>query len=351
MRVLFVTNMWPDEERPWYGTFVKSQATSLERLGVEIEVIAIRGYQKRSAYLKAASSVRAAARGVDLVHAHYGHAAAVARLQTRAPLVISYCGDDLLGTPGANGSMTSRSRAEAAVFRRLAHAAKRTITKSEEMERALPRRCRARNSVIPNGVDLERFAPAPQRQARQELGWPLEGPIALFAGDPSIPRKNFPLAEQVWRVAQETSADLRLEVASGYPPAQVPTLMSAADVLLLTSITEGSPNVVKEAMAAELPVVATAVGDVEERLRNVEGCYAGPPAPESLAEALVGALRHGRSAAAREAVAPLSLEAVAHRVLDVYRAAVAKTVSPGYVQDAGRHTGGAAHRSGVDNSG
>jgi glycosyltransferase involved in cell wall biosynthesis len=108
---------------------------------------------------------------------------------------------------------------------------------------------------------------------------------------------------------------------------------------------------VKEAMAAELPVVATAVGDVEERLRNVEGCYAGPPAPERLAEALVGALRHGRSAAAREAIAPLSVEAVAHRVLDVYRAGVAKTVSPGYVQDAGRHTGGSAHRSGVDNSG
>ncbi|MEA2431825.1 MAG: D-inositol-3-phosphate glycosyltransferase, partial [Thermoleophilaceae bacterium] len=199
MRVLFVTNMWPDEERPWYGTFVKSQATSLERLGVEIEVIAIRGYQRRSEYLKAASSVRAAARGVDLVHAHYGHAAVVARLQKHAPLVISYCGDDLLGTPAANGSMTSRSRMEAAVFRRLAYVAKRTITKSEEMERALPRRCRARNHVIPNGVDLDRFAPAPQRQAREELGWPLDGPIALFAGDPSIPRKNYPLAEQVWR--------------------------------------------------------------------------------------------------------------------------------------------------------
>jgi glycosyltransferase involved in cell wall biosynthesis len=319
MWVLFVTNMWPDEERPWYGTFVKSQATSLERLGVEIEVIAIRGYAGRSEYLAAVGAVRAtASQGFDIVHGHYGHAAAVARLQRRAPLVISYCGDDLLGTPGEDGSMTLRSRAEGAVFRRLAYAAAATITKSEEMERALPLRTRARNHVIPNGVDLDRFAPRAQGDARAELGWDPDERVVLFAGDPSIPRKNYPLAEAACHHASGSVPGLMLRVATGYAPSEVPTLMSAADALLLTSISEGSPNVVKEAMACELPVVATTVGDVEERLRGVDGCYARPADPRLLGDALADALSHGRAPAARLAITQLSLEGVGRRVVAVY---------------------------------
>ena len=50
MRVLFVTAMWPNEERPWHGTFVKSQAESLERQGVDVDVLTSRGYAGRTAY-------------------------------------------------------------------------------------------------------------------------------------------------------------------------------------------------------------------------------------------------------------------------------------------------------------
>jgi teichuronic acid biosynthesis glycosyltransferase TuaC len=325
MRVLFVTNMWPDEERPWYGTFIQTQADSLERLGVELEVLAIRGYAGRSEYLAAAKRVARLNRGAsyNIVHAHYGHAAAVARLQLRRPIVISYCGDDLLGTPRDDGSITPRSRAERAVFRRLAHVASATITKSAEMERELPASCRTRNHVIPNGVDLERFRPLPRDEARRRLGWSLEDRVALFVGDPAIPRKNYALAEAVCARAAERLPALRLQVAHGFAPRDVPVVMSAADALLMTSLWEGSPNVVKEAMAAELPVVATPVGDVAERLDGVDGGYLSKPEPESMADALVAALKHGRAPAARAAVEPLSLENVGRRVLSVYEAALA----------------------------
>ena len=95
-------------------------------------------------------------------------------------------------------------------------------------------------------------------------------------------------------------------------------MMSAADALLVTSRAEGSPNVVKEAMASELPVVSTPVGDVAERLGGVAGCHVRPAEPDLLAEAVVAALRNGRSPQARRAVASLSTEAVARRVLAVY---------------------------------
>lgn len=100
MRVLYVTNMWPDDRRPWYGSFVHSQARSLETLGVELDVLHVPGYVSNWEYVRGAA--RALARNLqtyDVVHAHYGHSAIVARMNLRAPLVVSYCGDDLLGTP------------------------------------------------------------------------------------------------------------------------------------------------------------------------------------------------------------------------------------------------------------
>jgi teichuronic acid biosynthesis glycosyltransferase TuaC len=323
VKVLFVTNMWPDEERPWYGTFIKTQADSLEALGVDLDVLPIKGYASKRAYADAVGEVRRRTRAkqYDIVHAHYGHAAAVARFQRAAPLVISYCGDDVLGTPAEKGGLTPRSRAEAAVFRQLAHVAAATITKSEEMEHALPRSRRERNRVIPNGVDIERFAPRPRDEARRELGWDSEERIALFVGDPAIARKNHALAAAATTHGAASVSGLRLQVAQGFKPVQIPTLMSAADALLMTSLWEGSPNVVKEAMAAELPVVAVPAGDVEERLRGVEGCYVRPYDAEALGEALVKAVRQGRSPAARQAVRELSLENVARRVVGVYEEA------------------------------
>jgi glycosyltransferase involved in cell wall biosynthesis len=327
--VLFVTNMWPDEERPWYGTFIKTQADSLERAGVDLDVVSIKGYASKRAYAEAVREVRrlTAQGGYDVVHAHYGHAAVVARFQRAAPLVISYCGDDLLGTPAEGGGLTPRSRVEAALFRQLAHVAAATITKSEEMERALPRSRRDRNRVIPNGVDIARFAPRPRGEARRELGWDPDEPIALFVGDPAIPRKNHSLAEAATRHAAAELWGVRLQVAQGFTPAQIPTLMSAADALLMTSLWEGSPNVVKEAMAAELPVVAVPAGDVEERLRGVEGCFVCPYDAAALGVALVRAVRHGRSPAAREAVRQISLEQVARRVVETYLSAGARPLA------------------------
>jgi teichuronic acid biosynthesis glycosyltransferase TuaC len=320
--VLHVANLWPDEERPWFGSFVKSQVDSLSALGLEVDVLRIRGYAGRSAYLTAATRVAALNRrhDVDVVHAHYGHSGVVARLQLRSPLVVTFYGSDLLGSPGASGAPTRRSRIEAAIFRQLARTAAATITNSREMEDALPPACRRRNHVIPNGVDLERFSREDRLTARQRLGWPPDETSVLFVGDPSLHVKNHGLAQAVCRRAAGVLPELTLHVAADVPPAQIPVWMSAADALLLTSRSEGSPNVVKEAMAAELPIVSTPVGDVPERLSGLPGCFVRAPEERPLADALLRAVRHRRVPEARAAVAPLSLERVAQRIAEVYEA-------------------------------
>jgi teichuronic acid biosynthesis glycosyltransferase TuaC len=322
VRVLFVTNMWPDNERPWYGSFVHSQARSLTGIGVEVDVVAIRGYARKSAYLTAAGGMarRNLDRRYDVIHAHYGHSAVVARLDVRRPLVISYCGDDLLGTPSPAqpSRMTPRSHLLAKAFAQVARFAGATITKSEQMMLALPKSARARNHVIPNGVDLEMFKRVDRARARRRLGWDPDETVVLFVGNPAIARKNHGLAERAVRLASTRSPSLRLRVAKGVSPDQMPIWMSAADVLVHPSWSEGSPNVVKEAMACELPIVATPAGDVRERLRGVAGCHVLPADDRAFADALLEAVRHHPCPAARQAVADLSLARVAQRINGVY---------------------------------
>jgi teichuronic acid biosynthesis glycosyltransferase TuaC len=321
LRVLFVTNMYPEEERPWYGSFLRTQVESLRQIGLDVTVLHIRGHTGLSAYAGGAARVAALNRKCpfDVVHAHYGHCGVLGRLQLRAPLVISYLGSDLLGIRNSAGSTTPRGHLEVALFRRLSWLAAATITKSEEMARVLPRRCRGRNHVIPNGVDLERFRPIPRDEARRRLGWDPGERVALFVGDQRFAViKNRALADAVCQRVARTLPGARLRVAARLPPDQLPLWMSAADALLLTSHAEGSPNVVKEAMACELPVVSTPVGDVPERLSELPGCHVRPPEVDALADALADALLHGRVPEARVRIGELSLRRVAERISAVY---------------------------------
>jgi glycosyltransferase involved in cell wall biosynthesis len=317
--VLFVTNMWADERRPYYGSFIASQARSLARAGVNVDVIYVRGFLGPHAYLRALVDVPRLGRRAryDVVHIHYGHTAFVSLGLCRRPVVISFCGEDLLGAPRERG-LTYKSRVEVAVFRQVARTATVTITKSSEMEDVLPADLRERNYVLPNGVDLDVFAPMPQEQARTQLGWPRDEKVILFLGNPDDPRKNVSLAHQAAELVRKEIPAARLHIAWGVRPDEVPTLMNAADCLVFPSRSEGSPNAVKEAMACALPIVATPVGDIIERLSGVEGCFVRDASATAFAPALIEAVRRGRVPAARRAIENLDIGAVAGRLTAIY---------------------------------
>ena len=321
MKVLVVTNMWPSAERPHWGAFVRSQADSLAALGCENTLYEIRGYRSSMEYFRAMSAIPQAARacGAELVHAHYGLSGAAAT-RVRLPLVVSFCGDDLLGRPDAHGKLTFKSRALLPVSHQAARRADAVIVKSDEMRRAIPGI--AGVDVIPNGVDLGRFAPEPRASARAALGWRDAGHVLLFAADPKELRKNWPLADATRAALVARGLDVRLEAVHGRPQADMVRAMNAADVLLLPSFHEGSPNVVKEAMAVGLPVVAAPVGDCAERLRNVSPSWVVERTVEAFANAAAAVLADQRRSNGREAIErTLSLAAVAKRVLGVYEKA------------------------------
>lgn len=322
--VLVVTNMWPDEERPVYGIFVKRQVESMRARGVRCDVMYLRGYRSRFAYPKSALQflrLSLSARGrYRLVHVHAGETALAARFFVGPPMLVSYCGDDVLGDPDDDGDITRKSGWRASVIRAQARVVSATITKSQEMHDRLPAAVRRKNTVLPNGVDPNLFAPFDRDEARRRLGWAADERVALFAATkPDIPRKRRRLAEAACAYASERIGPVRLHVAGLVPPDEMPLLMSAADCLLHTSSLEGSPNVVKEALMCNLPVIATPSGDVAELLEGVEPSFLCRPEAEDLGRALIELLAAPARSNGRSRVEGLlAADAVAARLFSLY---------------------------------
>jgi glycosyltransferase involved in cell wall biosynthesis len=340
IRALVVTNLYPSAEQPARGTFIRSQVESLAGCGIEADLLVIDGFRSRIEYLRAVSRLRRALREGrhDLIHAHYGYSAWVAlaarsRLRNPPPVVASFLGDDVLGTPREDGRFGARSLLAARLNRLAARRCAAVIVKSDQMAERLGD---PRVHVVPNGVDLELFRPLERAECRTRRGLKPGGLHILFAGDPAIPRKRYELARRAvglfnervrFRGGPRTQAELH--AVYGRPQTELVEWMSACEALLLTSWSEGSPNVVKEAMACNLPVVATAVGDISRLLSICSGNEAIPIPPEPgpadraedparlLAEALARAAVHGRTNC-REAMGELSLPAVAARIRCIY---------------------------------
>jgi teichuronic acid biosynthesis glycosyltransferase TuaC len=323
-QVLVVTNMWPDEERPVYGIFVKRQVDSMRARGIPCDVVYIRGHLSSRAYPIAVMRFLAASftwrRRYRLVHVHAGETALAARFFIGRPMIVSYCGDDVLGDPDDSGSIRRSSAIRAAVIRAQAVFFGATITKSAEMHRRLPPWVRRKNTILPNGVNDAAFLQHDRAQAREQLGWEQDERVALFAATkPDIPRKRRRLAEAACVAASKQIGPVRLHVAGLVPPEEMPLLMSASDCLLHTSSLEGSPNVIKEALMCNLPVVATPSGDIPDLLDGVSPSYLCEADAEKLGNALAELLRVPRRSNGRERIAAnLSSSVIANRLLALY---------------------------------
>jgi glycosyltransferase involved in cell wall biosynthesis len=295
------------------------QIQSLCDLGIDAKVVDMRGIPKLK-YIQVLPRIRQLAASVDLVHAHFGYCGWLAKVAAGKPMVISFMGDDLLGTAMPNGNMSRFSMAMVRGNRWLARQADAVIVKSAEMARVLaPLHAR----VIPNGVDLDSFQPMSRAMAQTQLQLNDGRRKVLFPGNPDCPVKDFPLAS----AAVEVTAKMLHQAIDLVPlwnvdPSQVPLYMNAMDAMLMTSISEGSPNVVKEAMACNLPVLSVPVGDVHELFEGVPGYVRCERDPVEIGRRLAQMLLQPQQVEGRQAIVDkrLDLASVALCVIDVYEA-------------------------------
>jgi teichuronic acid biosynthesis glycosyltransferase TuaC len=257
MRVLIVTNMWPSASEPALGSFVRDQVDALRELDeVEIEVFAF----PPGGYARAARELRRRHRRgeFDLVHAHFGLSAWPALALRGTKHAVTLHGTDL------RHPRSKRITRAALPFLDLVAAV------SPELAREVPGAGgRRRVAVLPCGVDLDRFAAIPRTEARTRLGLPPDEPCLLFPADPTRPSKRFDRA-------QEIAEGTRLLTLGRVHPFEVPLYVNAASAVLVPSDQEGFGLAVLEALACDVPVLATPLGVHPTALDGVEGTLCAP---------------------------------------------------------------------------
>lgn len=316
MKVLFIMSGNSGAASP----IIFAQSTSLSQHGLRVDHFLIRG-KGAIGYIKSIPPLLKHMKYNDysLMHAHYAFCGFVAFLSKlflpkskKLPVVCSLMGSDVKG-----------GQPWQALIRFLAvYGWDATIVKSGDMKQCLGV---GSSRVLPNGVDLNMFVYNPSQESKLKLGWKMENKHILFGADSHKPVKNYPLAREAYTMLNADNCELH--TLGSIPHADIPLYLNACDVLLLSSKWEGSPNIVKEAMACGTPIVCTDVGDVRWLLEGVEGCYICSSDPVDIAKKLDLALKHNVKTNGRDRLIELGLDAdsVASRIVSMYEEVLKRT--------------------------
>src|SRR5262245_23872442 len=322
IRVLHVIPGTPGEG---FGMiFDKRQAASVRDAGVDVKTFFLTSRVSPSSLWRELCELRREIKEFkpDLIHAHYGTMTAfLCAFGTSTPLVVTYRGSDLNPTRSVSRlrSVGGRVLSQLAALR-----AVHIICVSRGIKQRLLWR-RSLVTIIPTGVNLELFTPQDRNEARSLLGWSPSEQVVLFNAGVSPRVKRLDLAQAAFTCASERRSNLRLVVLNGsVDPKVVPAYMSAADCLLFTSDNEGSPTVVQEALACNLPIVSVEVGDVVERVQGVQPTRIVARDPQILGEALLQVLALERRSNGRENVASVAEDKLAQDVRGVYESVLEK---------------------------
>ncbi len=247
----------------------------------------------------------------DLLHAHYSLSGIVTALTfTKTPIVISLMGSDV-------NSVSNSQKYIIKFFIRFFW--KEVIVKSKEMKKNL----NYENAhIIPNGVDFKNYESIDKVKAIEKLGWDKNKKHILFSSNPERPEKNYQLAKEAIDVLNIENLEVRFLM--NLSQTEMPLYYNAADCLLLTSFYEGSPNVIKEAMACNCPIVSTDVGDVKEIISGVDGCYLTSFDEKEVAEKVKNALKFNQRTNGSDAIKHLDSRIIADKLIDIYNKALNK---------------------------
>jgi teichuronic acid biosynthesis glycosyltransferase TuaC len=310
VRALVVSNMLPDAAHPARGQFVRDQVDALRKVpGVDtVDLYEIAPGKRELAQGAWKLRRRYRRERLDVVHAHYGLTAWPALAVPAAVHALTVHGTDL-----------SHPRTRE-LTRRVIPRVDLLAAASAPLVERLPAG-RERAQVLPCGVDLERFQPQPRAQVRAQLGLDRDEPFVLFPASPIRPEKRY---EDALTLARD--ADVEVLALGGVEPGLMAKWMNAANAVIVPSEREGFGLAVLEALACDVPVLATPVGVHPEALRGVHGALCAPFDLGVWREALRPHLHDPDPRIAGRAHAePYSAQAMAERVVAAWQRALAGT--------------------------
>lgn len=311
MKVLIVASY----NRGRFAPFILEQAAALKRAGCEMDFFGLQGKGLKG-YLTNLPQLKQKIKEFqpDVVHAHYGLSGLFANLQRQVHVVTTYHGSDI-------------NERKVLPFSRMAMrlSAWNIFVSRKTMEIAHPKK---HYSLLPCGIDLTELQLAGKSEARQRMHLNASKRYVLFAGAFDNAVKNAPLAKET--VARLDDDRVELIELKDFSREEVTLLMCAADAFLMTSVSEGSPQVIKEAMACGCPIVSVDVGDVKERVVGLEGCYVSESRePQEVAGLLQKAFAFcGKTGGRAKVISDgLDNESIAFRLIQIYTVIKSQTAS------------------------
>lgn len=277
MKILFVIPSNLDSKgKNSYSSFIENEIDSITRYNdfVESRCFFITSRMSPFKILRSIMELKQIIRDYqpDLIHSQVGSITSfiAAKSKGKIPLITTFGGSDLLGLKRNNTYWKIRSKLSRMFSDYSANKSDGIICVSLSLFNNLGVKEKKKAVVIPRGIDLEFFKPIEFRKARTKMGWSLDEKVVLFNhSNASSYVKNLPLAiESINQLNEEYHINARLEILENMSKEDVMMRMNATNLLLVTSFHEGSPNIVKESMACNLPIVSVDVGDVSERIKN-----------------------------------------------------------------------------------
>ncbi len=288
--------------------FIREQLLSLEQFGVEYDILTIteKGYK---GYYKALKKLKKMIREKEysLIHSFYGLVGFLSNMQRRVPVVTTYLGSDIY--------MKKNYKFASLSARLSGH----NIYVEEKLSKHLKNP--GDFSIIPFGIDLKNFFPKSREECRKYFNFSGDKNYIMFSSSFARPEKNYKLAKEAVDIIGNTEI---IELGKSYTIEELNMLMSACDMVLMTSLTEGSPQIVKEALAANCPVVSTDVGDVASVIQGVEGCHLTTFEPEDIARKIKQVLDSKKRINGLDSVQKFEINRIAERIFNVYQNVISK---------------------------
>lgn len=275
MRLLQVTNLYPTRFHPIFGIFIKDQLDDLASAGIDFDLFFINAKEKgKLEYLRSYQKLKKVIKNYDIIHCHhYLSAFIVSLINPKGKVIVSFTSD------GPNEFMLPKNWINNCISRTIY---KFIINRSDIriFKNKIPENLTgdSNSHLIPNGVNQAVFYPITKNISKGKLNLDRDKKYILFVSSQDInrPEKRYDLFLKVIEELRKKFKNIEPLIAANIPRNELIYYYNSAELHLLTSDFEGSPNSVKESLACNTPVVSTNVGNVSEMLEGLENCFISP---------------------------------------------------------------------------